>query len=70
MTTKINRRIVNTKKHTVGYILSGGKRVTRKQAIGLAHSGKIAGVRVIKGSTGQYLQSTTKKSLQTLPETK
>lgn len=67
MTARINRRILNTKRHTVGYVITGGERVTRDQAVKLANSGRLSGVRVIKGLTTSYLQSTGKRSLQELP---
>tara|TARA_B100001778_G_scaffold334029_1_gene344084 strand:- start:10337 stop:10612 length:276 start_codon:yes stop_codon:yes gene_type:complete len=68
-TARINRRILNTKRHTVGYIITGGKRVTRDQAVRLARRGQISGVRVVNGPTSAYIQSTTKRSLQDLPIT-
>jgi len=65
----ITKRIVNTKRHTVGFILSGRERVTRAQAVRLARQSAIRGVRVVRSSQGTYLQSTTSNSLYDLPET-
>ena len=67
---RINRRIVNVKRHTVGYVLSGGRQVTRKEAIGLAKTGALAGVRIVNGPKGKYLQSTGKRNIHELPETR
>jgi hypothetical protein len=65
--TRITRRLVNSKRHTVGFVLTGGKQVTRSQAIQLASGGNIAGVRVVNGSQGRYLQSTGNTGLYELP---
>ena len=64
---KINKRIVSTKSHTIGYILTGGKEVTRKQAVTMANRGQINGVRVATGPNGSYIQSSTSRRLYDLP---
>ncbi len=62
---KITRRIVNTKRHTTGYVI-GGKTQSVAQARQLAESGRINGVRVV----GNHIQSVPgKKRLTDLPET-
>lgn len=66
---RINRRVVSTKRHTVGYVITGGRQVSREEAVSMALKGQLSGVRVISGPTGEYLQSTTVRSLQELPVT-
>jgi plasmid maintenance system antidote protein VapI len=66
-TARINRRILDTKRHTVGYVITGNKRITRKEAVRLAKRNQISGVRIVNGQTSDYLMSTTKRSLQDLP---
>lgn len=66
-TSRINRRILNSKRHTVGYVITGGRRVTRDQAVNMAHRGELSGVRVVRGTRSEYIQSTTSRSLQDLP---
>lgn len=66
-TDRINRRILNTKRHTVGFVITGGRRITREQAVVLARRGELSGVRIVRGPTGEYVQSTTSRSLQDLP---
>lgn len=68
-TARINRRVLNKKRHTIGYVITGNKRVTRNQAVTLAKRGQLSGVRVVNGRTSNYLQSTTSRSLQDLPVT-
>ena len=68
-TARIHRRILNNKRHIVGYVITGNKKVTRKQAVDLAKKGQISGIRIVKGPNGEYLQSTTKRSLRDLPIT-
>lgn len=46
---KIQKRRVNTKRHTTGYMV-GGKWRSRKEAVRLAKQGKIDGVSVRLGS--------------------
>jgi len=67
--SRINRRLVNSKRHTVGYVLTGKQRVSRSKAISLARSGSISGVRVVGSGPTSYLQSTTDRRLYDLPET-
>lgn len=66
-TVSIIKRIVNTKRHTVGFVLSGNRRVSRNEAVRMARSSRIRGVRVISSSQGSYLQSTTSRNLYDLP---
>lgn len=66
---RINRRIVNSQRHTTGFVLSGNRRVSRREAISMARSGKIDGVAVRRGPSGSYLASTGSRSLYSLPIT-
>lgn len=66
-THSIIKRVVNNKRHTVGFILSGNRKVTRSEAVRMARSSRIRGVRVVSGSQGTYLQSTTDRNLYDLP---
>lgn len=66
-TSTIVKRIVNSKRHTVGFVLNGNRRVTRSEAVRMARSSRIRGVRVVSGSQGTYLQSTTDRNLYDLP---
>lgn len=66
---RITRRVTNQKRHTVGYVLTGGQQVTRSRAVQMASSGQISGVRVVNGSSGRYLQSTNSRGLYELPIT-
>lgn len=68
--TRITHRIVNSKRHTLGFVLTGGRQITRSQAIDLASKGKITGVRVSRGSQGRYIQSTSDRNLYDLPISK
>lgn len=61
------KRIVSTKRHTVGYIVSGMGRVSRTNAVQLARRSKLRGVRVMNGPSGAYLVSETGRSLYNLP---
>tara|TARA_B100000614_G_scaffold262909_1_gene300919 strand:+ start:421410 stop:421652 length:243 start_codon:yes stop_codon:yes gene_type:complete len=56
-TESIQKRVVNTKRHTVGYLLRGGKRVTRTQAYNMARRNQIRNVRAVNGPNGRYIQS-------------
>lgn len=67
--SRIVRRVTTVKRHTLGYMLTGGKYVSRSQAINLAKSNKISGVRVINRRDGGYLVSTGSKNLYDLPIT-
>ena len=49
---KISSRVVNVKRHTLGYMISG-KSYTIAQTKALAASGRLAGVRVI----GNHIQA-------------
>lgn len=61
------KRIVSTKRHTVGYLVSGMGRITRTSAIQLARRSRLNGVRVMNGVNGAYLVSDTSRSLYNLP---
>lgn len=55
---KVSRRIVNTKRHTVGYVVGGKtydlrKKAQRASLLELGRSNRISGVRVV----GQHLQA-------------
>jgi hypothetical protein len=62
----IQKRVINSKGHTVGFLLSGNRRVSRAEAVKLANRSRIAGVRVVSSSQGTYLQSTTARNLYSL----
>jgi hypothetical protein len=53
---KIQRRIVDVKRHTKGFIIDG-KRVTRGAAVKLAQRNHIAGVNVRRGPRGLFIAS-------------
>ena len=53
---KIQKRMVNTKRHTTHYKI-GGKWVSRKDAVKLAQKGKLDGIRVCRCNSGHYIQS-------------
>lgn len=53
---KIQKRGVNSKRHTVSYKL-GGRWYTRNQAVALAKAGKIEGVSVRRMNGISYIQS-------------
>lgn len=62
---KITRRIVNTKRHTVGYIV-GGQNRTVAQTRKMASRDEVSGVRVV----GKHVQSVSgRKNLLSLPTT-
>jgi len=44
---RVMKRIVNTKRHTLGYIV-GGKKLTRGKAVKLARRNKLEGVTAYK----------------------
>ncbi len=66
-TVTIRKRIVNTKRHTVGFVLSDNSKISRNKAVQLARRSGIDGVRVVSSSQGTYLQSTTSRNLYELP---
>lgn len=51
---KVTERIVNTKRHTVGYVISGAE-ITRKEAVKLAQRGWISNAKSARGNGGTYL---------------
>lgn len=64
---KFNKRIVDRKRHTLGYVLTNGKRLTRKEAMVMVQNGKIRGVRLVSTPSGGYLRSNSKTALYDLP---
>jgi len=68
ITMKLKERIVNVKRHTVGYVNGSGHRISRSKAVTLAKKDKIDGVRICHGPSGRYLVSTTSTRLYDLPE--
>jgi hypothetical protein len=68
-TLRVQKRIVNSKRHTIGYIASG-KRYTRGQLVKLARRNRVQSVVARQGTTGWYVtvdQSTAHRSLTDLP---
>lgn len=63
----IYKRVVSKKRHTLGYMVTGVGEVSRKEAVKLTRAGKIKGVRVSKGPTGDYITSNTSRNLSSLP---
>lgn len=63
----IRKRVINSKRHTVGFVLTGNKGVSRAEAVRMARQSMIGGVRVVRSSQGTYLQSTTDRNLYDLP---
>lgn len=53
---KIQKRITDSKRHTVGYIVSG-ERKTRGQVVKMARRNQIADVYASKGPNGWYVSS-------------
>ncbi len=64
---RITKRLVSSKRHTVGFVLTGGREITRDQAVSMASRNRLSNVRVVRSSQGDYLQSTTNSSLYSLP---
>jgi len=50
---KVQARLVNTKRHTVGYRI-GGRNRTRREAVQLARQGKIENVAVRRGGKDRF----------------
>lgn len=62
---KLVKRVVSTKRHTVGYRASNGKFLTVAQARQMASSGRVDGVRTVGG----HVQADTgRKPLYKLPQ--
>jgi hypothetical protein len=62
---RISRRITNSKRHTLGYVV-GGNKVTVAQAREMASRGQIAGVQVV----GKHIQAIPgKRTLSSLAYT-
>lgn len=55
-TQKINKRIANIRRHTIGFVI-GQKTYTRGEAVKMARAGKINGVTAKKGRHGWYVTS-------------
>ena len=64
-TFKVTERIVNTKRHTIGYVINGSE-IDRKEAVRLAELGWIRNARPAKGNGGTYLVGEN-NSLYNLP---
>ena len=70
-TQKVTRRIVNTKRHTIGYVIAGKSYSLensnqRKSLLSMARKGQISGVRAV----GNHIQAMPgRKRLSTLPKT-
>lgn len=61
----MSRRLVNTKRHTTGYVI-GGRKTSVAQARKLAQQGRLSGIRVV----GDHIQSEPgRKRLSDLPVT-
>jgi hypothetical protein len=63
----IYKRVVSTKRHTIGYMITGVGQVSRREAVRLAKAGKIKGVRVARSTQGEYITSSTSRNLYSLP---
>ncbi len=63
----IYKRVVSTKRHTIGYMITGVGQVSRREAVRLAKAGKIKGVRVARSPQGEYITSSTSRNLYSLP---
>ena len=68
MLETIQKRIVNTKRHTKAYVVDG-RRITRGKVVKLARRGHFKYVVAKRGPTGWYISSTpsTSKNLYSLP---
>jgi hypothetical protein len=53
---RVQKRRVNTKRHTIGWKI-GGKWVSRRDAWDLARQGRVEGVVACRGESGVYIQS-------------
>ena len=66
---KVTKRIVNTKRHTVGYVIGGksynlGRISDRKTVLSMARNGRISGVRAV----GNHIQALPgRRKLSSLP---
>lgn len=62
---RLYKRVVTPKRHTKGYVATGGEFLTVAQAKRQTKAGKISGVRVV----GNHIQADTNaRPLYTLPE--
>ena len=69
-TVSISKRVADSKRHTLGYVLRDGREITRSQAVKMAQRNQIKNVRAINGSDGPYIQSVEgAKNLYDLPVT-
>lgn len=67
---KVTKRIVSTKRHTLGYVLGNNQRVTRGQAVRMARRGHLEGVVAKHGVDSWYITTTPTsevKNLYSLP---
>ena len=67
MSKTIKSRIINNKRHTIGYVLSSGQKISRSEAVQLAKARSLFGVRAVRASGRWYIQSSGNKSLYSLP---
>lgn len=64
MNSRITARVVDVKRHTVGFILNNNKRVTRGQAVKMARSNQLKDVVAKKGVDSWYVTSLPSASLR------
>lgn len=66
---KITKRIVDTKRHTTGYIVNNNKKLTRGQLVKEARRGKVKDVVAKRGPDGWYVSSVpnSERKLYDLP---
>lgn len=67
MSKTIKSRIINNKRHTVGYVLGGGQRISRSEAVKMAKANGLSGVRAVRAGGRWYIQSSGSTSLYSLP---
>jgi uncharacterized pyridoxamine 5'-phosphate oxidase family protein len=58
---KIQKRIVNSKKHTIGYVIDG-KPLTRNQAVKLAERGKLHNVYISNNKGVKHIKATPERA--------
>lgn len=62
---KFQKRIVNSKRHTLGYVV-GGKKLTRGQVVKMVRSNKIDGYYASKKPTGWCVSAKPGAGVETL----
>ena len=55
---RITARIVDTKRHTIGYIVDNNKRATRGEVVKMARRNQLVGVVAKNGVAGWYVSGT------------